>query len=275
MPVYIVTGKLGSGKTLAMVGRMKEYIEAGKPVATNIDLDVRNLVRKKPKASITRLPDRPGAVDLDGLGQVHATADESLNGCVVLDECGTWLNSRTWSDKGRQAVIDWMLHSRKRGWDIYLIIQNVSLLDKQIRDSLAEFTVTCRRLDRLKIPFLGRLLSVLTFGLVKGMMPKVHLALVRYGSGAGSMHADTWVYRGTALYAAYQSVQVIKAVEVDSAQLGAFSYVWHATAAEIALWPRPPKPKLGIVSAVMRLPASERLRHVRRLESLGLLQAAR
>ena len=271
MPTYVVCGKLGSGKTLAMVGRLREYVLAGKPVATNIDINVRELVAKKPAASITRLPDRPTAADFLALGQVHSTAREELNGCIVLDECGTWLNSRTWGDKGRQAVIDWLLHSRKLGWDIYLIVQNPTLLDKQIRDAISEYTVTCRRLDRLKIPFLGRLLSVCTFGLVKGMMPKVHLALVRYGSGPGSMHADTWVYRGTSLYAAYQSVQVIGPPSEEAVQLGPYSYVWPATPAEVARWPRRPKPKLPIVASVMRLPVGDRVRHVRRLEARGFL----
>ncbi len=46
---------------------------------------------------------------------------------VVLDECGTWLNTREWQDKSRQNLIDWMLHSRKKGWDIILIVQDLAL----------------------------------------------------------------------------------------------------------------------------------------------------
>ena len=243
MPVYIVTGKLGSGKTLSMVGRMKEYLESGRPVATNIDLDLRKLCQKRPKAALVRLPDKPSADDLVALGQVHGTAREELNGALVLDECGTWLNARTYADKGRQAIIDWLLHSRKLGWDVFLIVQNVSLMDKQIRDALCEYSVTCRRLDRMKIPFVGRLIPLLTLGMVKGQMPKIHLALVRYGSGAGSVHADTWMYRGTSLYAAYQSVQVIESVGTGEAR-GSWAHCWYATEREIARWPRKPKPKL-------------------------------
>jgi len=266
MPVYIVTGKLGSGKTLSMVGRMRDYARAGKPVATNIDLDVRALLDSPPRAPIYRLPDRPGIDALEALGSVHDTAREELNGCLVLDECGTWLNSRTWGDKGRAAVIDWLLHSRKLGWDVFLIVQNITLLDKQIRDSMAEYVVTCRRLDRIQIPLVGRFLSFITAGMVKGLMPQVHLALVRYGIGPGSIHAQTWTYRGRDLYAAYQSVQVIHAGEGER---GMHALTWYMTAPELAeVQRRKPKPKLPWVARVQRLPEARRIPALR---TLGLL----
>jgi hypothetical protein len=253
MPVYIVTGKLGSGKTLAMVGRMREYLEAGKPVATNIDINLRKLLSRKPKATVLRLPDKPSADDLMALGQVHATAQEDKNGMLVLDECGTWLNSRSFADKGRQAIIDWLLHSRKLGWDVFLIVQNLSLMDKQIRDALAEYTVICRRMDRVAIPFVGRVIKLLTAGVFKGQFPKVHLAIVRYGTGVHSAHADTWWYRGTSLYAAYESVQVIASADALTAQGGTFSYVWYPTPQEVAKWPPKPKPKLPGIARLATL----------------------
>lgn len=260
MPVYIVTGKLGSGKTLSMVGRMKEYLVSGRPVAANIDIDLRKLCKHKPKASFVRLSDKPTADELTMMGSVHTTGREELNGALFLDECGTFLNSRNWNDKGRQAFIDWMLHSRKRGWDVYFIVQNLSLMDKQIRDAMAEYVVTCRRLDRIKIPFIGRIISTLTAGVFKGQMPQVHLALVRYGMGQGSMHADTWLYKGKELYGAYQTTQVV----AESAG-GPFSAVWYATEEEVAKWPKKPKPKDELIAWVQRLPAHRRVPYMRRV----------
>jgi len=265
MPLYIVTGKLGSGKTLSMVGRMRTYLESGRPVATNIDLDLRKLCGSKPKAVLTRLPDKPTADDFAALGQVHATAQEERNGALVLDECGTWLNTRQWGDKGRQAIIDWLLHSRKLGWDVYLIVQNLSLVDKQIRDALAEYVVICRRLDRLKIPFFAPVVKYLSLGLLSGRMPKVHVATVFYGVGVAAMKADRWVYRGTGLYAAYQSVQVIASTDELSTQGGPFSYVWYATDAERAKWPRKPKPKLPEVARLRTLPRDRQWHWAREL----------
>lgn len=269
MPVYIVTGKLGSGKTLSMVGRAREYIESGRPVATNVTLDIRGLVKRKPKAPVIRLPDRPTVADLELIGAVHSTGREELNGMLLLDECGTFLNTREWGDKGRQAFIDWLLHSRKLGWDVFLIVQHTSLLDKQIRDAMAEYVVTCRRLDRIKVPFLGRLISWVSVGVLKGQMPQIHLALVRYGTGVGSMHADTWLYRGKDLYGAYQTVQVI----ADQSP-GPHSLFWYATPAEIAKWPKPPKPKTRAMELCASLDKGEAwrwaARHARGANNMGL-----
>lgn len=267
MPVYFVTGKLGSGKTLAMVGRMREYLLRGRPVATNIDLSLRDLLTVRPASCPVRLPDQPTIDDLVQLGPAHSTCREELNGCIVLDECGTWLNSRGWSDRGRAALIDWLLHSRKLGWDVFFIIQSAAMMDKQIRDALCEYHVTCRRMDRLRIPYLGKLLSALTFGKVKGNLPKLHVATVHYGMGPQAFVADTWVYRGSDLYAAYSSAQVIQS---DSA--GMYSLVWYATEAERASWRPSVKPKLPIVAAVQRLACpDERVRHVARLQRLGFV----
>lgn len=256
MPVYVVTGKLGGGKTLAMVGRLREYIEQGRPVATNIELHLRKLLRSAPKAPIWRLPDRPTVADFQALGPVHATGDESRNGAIVLDECGTWLNARTWSDSGRQAVIDWFLHSRKLGWDVYLIVQNISLLDKQVRDAMAEYVVTCRRLDRVRIPLLGTVGRWLTFGLWSGSFPRVHLALVRYGHGPGSVHADTWMYKGTELYGAYETTQVIRPDDAG----GLHALLWPLSDAEKRALALRPKPKTPVALAAARLAPDDAVR---------------
>ncbi|EIZ7053106.1 hypothetical protein MPC41_004474, partial [Salmonella enterica] len=43
MAVYVVTGKLGSGKTLVSVSRIQERLAKGCPVATNLDLKLHNM----------------------------------------------------------------------------------------------------------------------------------------------------------------------------------------------------------------------------------------
>lgn len=207
MTVYLVTGRLGGGKTLCSIGRMVEYLERGRPVATNLNLDLSKLASNVKAPRIVRLPDKPSGDDLLAIGKAHDTADESQNGLLVLDECGVIFNSREWSDKGRQAVVDWLLHSRKLGWDVLLIVQAPNLLDKQLREAICEMHVICRRLDRMRIPFFGAIFKVLTLGLLEGRMPRVHLASVRYGMGIDSVHADTWIYRGTELFGLYDTRQ--------------------------------------------------------------------
>lgn len=260
MPDYIVTGRKGAGKSLAMVGRMKEYIEAGKPVATNINLKLRLLVESKPKAPIWRLPDIPTTADFEALPDVHNTGQEHLNGALVLDECSAFLNARSWNAKDREGIIVWLAHARKRGWDVYFLVQSVAMLDKQVRESFGEYIVVCRRMDRVKVPFVGGFLSRLTLGLWDGHFPKVHIATVRYGNGPGSVHAETWTYRAKHLYAAYDTCQKIGASDV-----GLHALTWYATEAEIRAWGPPKKPKHPDVVRIMRLPPERRIEWVRKL----------
>lgn len=206
MAVYFITGKLGSGKTLVSVGKIRDALQEGRKVATNLDIRLEQLVGKKAKkATVYRLPDKPVAEDMFALGSGNDTYDEEKNGLIVLDECGTWFNSRDWQDKTRKALIDWLLHARKLGWDILFIIQDVSMIDKQARKSICEHVVYCRRLDRIAIPFLDMVAKLVR---KKGIpKPKVHMAIVKYGDLPQSLTVDRWIYTGRDLYRAYDTKQ--------------------------------------------------------------------
>jgi len=203
MAVYFITGKLGSGKTLVTIGKIKEYLMAGKKVATNLDLNIEKLAKRNSKATFYRLPDKPRIEDLEVIGEGSDNVDESTFGLIVLDECGTWLNTRSYRDKSRQQFIDWMLHSRKLGWDILFIIQDISTIDKQVRDNLCEYLVICRRLDRMGVPFLTTFLKY-TLGICV-TMSKIHTAKVYYSDTAVGKPEDRWTYQGKNLYSAYDT----------------------------------------------------------------------
>jgi len=207
MAVYLVTGKLGSGKTLASVGRIRDYLKRGSRVATNLDIEIAGFGNPDSRKWVYRLPDHPTRHDLELLGRGSDSVDESTYGLIVLDECGTWLNSRDWSDKGRQDLIDWALHSRKLGWDLILIVQDLGLIDKQIRTALVEYHVMCKRLDRLALPFLTPFFKL--FG-VNLRLPKSHVGFVKYGASPDAPISDRWFYLGRDLYRAYDTRQVYR-----------------------------------------------------------------
>jgi hypothetical protein len=236
MPVTLVTGKLGGGKTLVCVGKIRDALLEGRRVATNLDLNLEFLLPAKCRRLVCqRLPDKPAVSDLDLLGIGNESMDESKNGLIVLDELGTWLNSRQWGDKSRQAVIDWLLHSRKKGWDVIFISQHQNLIDKQVREAVIEFLVTCRRLDRLPIPFVGWIIRSLSGGLLTGRMPRIHVGIVRYGMAIDSLVVERWIYRGVELYRAYNTRQVFSDTYLETelkpgpGVVGTFSYLtpWH------------------------------------------------
>lgn len=249
MAGYLITGARGAGKSLVAVARIRDYLAEGRPVATNLDLDLRALLKAKPASWCIRLPDMPCAADLKALPVVHDTGDEAQNGALVLDECAIWLNAREWGGGDRPAVINWLLQSRKVGWDLYFIVQDVSLLDKQARTTLFDYRVVCRRLDRLKVPFVGNALSSLTFGLWDGRFPQIHLGAVHYGFSPNAPRTELWTYRARELYKAYRTTQVLRP-ESD----GAHCLLWR----EPLPPPRPGLlPKLPEVDRLSRLPREQ------------------
>ena len=207
MPVHFITGKLGAGKSLNSVARIKARLEKGLPVATNLNIHLPSMLgRDKKNTKLYRLPDKPELFDFEVIGIGNRSYDESKNGLIVLDECGTWFNSRTWNDKSRQEIINWFLHARKKGWDIDFLIQNITLVDKQAREALGELVVHCRRTDKLNIPFVGGLFKLLTGS--KLPLPKVHFGIVKYGTLPTSITVDKWVTVGISLYSCYDTKQI-------------------------------------------------------------------
>lgn len=230
MSIYVVTGKLGAGKSLLAVSRIRHYLREGRRVATNLDLTLENMLDAHNRAArVMRIPDKPTAGDLDAIGLGADILDESRYGLLVLDELGTWLNARSWGDKDRQGVIDWLIHSRKRRWDVILLVQNQSMMDKQVREALLEYLVTCKRLDKVKVPVLGALGKWLSLGAWNGCIGRVHLGVVVYAAGtailANALVVERWLYRGVDLFRAYDTEQVFSSTYAH----GLFSYLtpWH------------------------------------------------
>lgn len=210
MSIYVYTGKLGSGKSLCAVGRIREFLNKNLKVATNLDLTLYKLVRPQAKKCVVfRLPDRPSIEDLDSMGfggDIKESKNEELHGLIVLDECAHFLNTRNFQSKDRQFLIDWFVSARKRGWHVIFIIQHLNALDKQFRDMFAEHIVYCNRMDRLRLPFYFRW-PVMMLGF-SGKLPKIHRALVMYGSGQNAMKVDSYVYQGKDLYETYDTQQI-------------------------------------------------------------------
>lgn len=220
MPVYAVQGKLGTGKSKFCVWMAKQAMFYGRRVAGNLDINVEKLSPRKPGRYV-RIPDKPTAFDLDAIGHGNPDSyDESRNGVLILDELGTWLNARSFQDKNRADMLDWLIHARKKGWDVYLIVQDVVMIDKQVREALVEYSCNCIRMDKVKIPFIGWFLAQIGDALNAafetdrfrkwGYLPFFHLVVARIGQGANSVIADRWTYTGRDLHDAYDTRQVFR-----------------------------------------------------------------
>jgi len=283
MPVFSVEGKLGTGKTKFAVWRAQCALREGRRVASNVDL---NLAKLTPELASTyiRIPDKPNAADLNAIGHGNPDSyDEDKNGVLILDELGTWLNSRSFQDKGRAPLLDWLIHARKLGWDVYLIVQDANMIDRQVREALIEYQCKCMRMDKVKIPLIGGILKDLCslVGIKGGYLPRFHLVAARLGSGQNAVVSERWQYRGDWLHKCYDTRQVFRTdyphgahsvlhPEYFAGQAVKPPGILARLSAALAAPPARPalRPKLSWVERVQRLPEHRRIPALR---TLGLI----
>lgn len=106
----------------------------------------------------------------DETGQIREREGWSPHndGLLVLDELGTFLESRTWQRNGREEIIAWFLQAGKFGWRRIIVAQGPKLIDSQIRTSCVESYALVRDLEAMAIPFVGTWLQRMGF---RGTMP--------------------------------------------------------------------------------------------------------
>lgn len=282
MAVYAIEGKLGTGKTKFAVWRAQLALAEGRRVAGNVDLFLDHLCPKDKRARFTRIPDKPTLADLQAMGHGNPESyDEERNGALLLDELATWLNARSFNDPARAGVLDWLVHARKLGWDVYLIVQDVGMIDKQVREALVEYSCRCMRLDRVKLPLVGGLLNDLGGALLGprgrrwGYLPRLHTVAARVGQGSSAVVAERWHYRGGWLHAAYDTRQVFSAAYPHGPHSVLHPRYFDPPKARSS-WLRsllgieggtrqraPLKPKQPAVAEVMRLPPGDRIAALR------------
>lgn len=209
MAVYFVSGGLGSGKTLAAVGQLKQYAFNRCQIAGNIDLFLEHFADSpRSKVTYTRIPDRPTADDLYalGLGKPEDDYDEENNGLLVLDELATWLNSQSWNEKGRKELRDWFVHARKYGWDIIFLVQSIAAVDSQLLALLMEYHVPMSNMAKINVPIIGGWGRTFKRNGKPFRLPKIHVGRVMYKD---LVKADRWIFRARHLYKCYNTKQVI------------------------------------------------------------------
>lgn len=209
MPGWIIQGVRGEGKSLAAVGKAKQYLLAGRPVATNLDLYLENFLPAGNRTLAYRLPDHPRLEDFQMLPPAYDPKykAEDKNGLLILDELGTWLNARSWNQKDRLSMLNWLFLSRKDHWDIILLAQDHEMIDAQVRTTLCDYLVQASRMDRQKIPYLGNILKLLG---LNAFFPRIHKYHVFYGLSTSQPVTETWTFTGRDFYSGYDTNQKFK-----------------------------------------------------------------
>lgn len=203
---FAITAEEGGGKSLISVSKIYEYMINDRKVISNFDLYLDNLLPYWSKATYLRVPDFPTAAELWACGQATLSANESDFGLLCLDEIAVAANAREWGKDGRKELIDYFRQTRKHGFDKFFLSQGLDSIDSQIRKDLIKFQVVCRRTDSIKIPFIGGLLNMIG---LKAMLPNVHVATVKNGTGniRNALVADRWYTTGKKWFSAYDTKQ--------------------------------------------------------------------
>lgn len=169
MTVYLYTGTPGSGKSLHQAANIHWALKTGKPVLANFEI---NDAAYKPglfhyvdNSELT--PDYLERYALDyyeGRDKTRKLREGSIK--LYLDECQLLFNARDWNAKDRLSWVRFFSQHRKLGYDIYLVAQFDTMIDKQIR-SLVEYEVKHRKFNAfgkvgslLNLILLGRALCV-------------------------------------------------------------------------------------------------------------------
>ena len=141
--IEFVTGGLGDGKSLYCVSRIVQALAEGRKVATNYNLDLAAVCRPTNNwVRVVRVPDAPSVDDLRVIGL--GSDDPKKPGLLVLDELGTWFNARDYANKDRAKVLRYCIHLRKKRWHVLFIVQDFTMVDKQLRGGMTTFLTTCR-----------------------------------------------------------------------------------------------------------------------------------
>lgn len=152
--VYVVQGKLGSGKSYDCVRLAIDHLRHGGIVASNIALDpvaigrgIGRSLRAGQYIHITAETD-PASIpsgDARGVGFRRVM--------VILDEALNWFDSTASKDEGaRQKWGTWLRQSDKIGQDVYFIAQEFSRAAKWIRE-LAAYMVDIQNMKDFRFLF--------------------------------------------------------------------------------------------------------------------------
>ena len=173
MSVYFFSCKPGSGKSLHAAKMIDQWVRKGRNVIANFPVNDNFWAKKRRQDKLGKVIMvtneellKYGIRGLVGYAsQFHKRQPDGQmiekQTLVIIDECQTIFNSRSWNTKGRSDWISMFTQHRKFGFEFLLISQDKVFVDKQIR-AVFEWDYEHRNLKKFKT--FGWLLSLVLGG---------------------------------------------------------------------------------------------------------------
>lgn len=173
--IYFYSGRPGSGKSLHCAKLIDQYHRQGKNVICNFEVNRKFWEKKDLKKNKYR--NRYGIIKevnneeltieflMDFANKYHERNSrgqiKEKQTLLIIDECQTMFNSRSWNQKGRSEWVIFFTQHRKFGYTVVLVSQHKDLIDKQIRH-IFQYDYEHRNVKNFKL--FGWLLALLCGG---------------------------------------------------------------------------------------------------------------
>lgn len=158
--VTLYSGTPGSGKSLYACYRIIDYLKSGRGVIANFPI---NEDYFKNPVSFSYIDNSKLTVSfLKQYSVSNHLPNKEDQTLIVIDEAGTFFNSRDWKSSDRLTWIKFFSQHRKLGYNVILIAQFDKMIDSQIRPCI-EIEEKFRAIKNYKLA--GSILSSLSGGL--------------------------------------------------------------------------------------------------------------
>lgn len=186
--IYFINGRPGAGKSLTTAEIIYKALKKGKNVIANFEINMDYFAKCRHPEKLGRFiyvsnagwrenaylnvsPREKAFSYIDGLWgfaanfHMHNTRKDGSvkeeQTFLVLDECAGLFNARTFNARDRLDWCEFFRQHRKLGYRVYLIAQDDSDIDKQIRELLQK-EIECRCVSSMKL--FGKVLGFLCGG---------------------------------------------------------------------------------------------------------------
>lgn len=225
--IYFVNGRPGGGKSLFMAEKIYKELKRGRNVIANFEINTDYFKKCRHPEKLGKFiyvsndelttqaykdidPRKKEFSYIDGIWgfarnyhDLENPKSKKVHTILVLDECAVLFNSRTYNARDRLEWLEFFINHRKLRYEIYLIAQDDSQIDKQMRGQFHK-QIECRCVTTMKV--FGKILALLCGGNLFVRIYRDYTLMKPSSKNAGREYAK--YYTGRKYYEFYDSYKL-------------------------------------------------------------------